>query len=129
MKELYEIGSSSDKTYVYAKAFRHPFTAELILWLARDIVRHGKKLGVLGCIIDVRGTESVSSVAEMYVFANEKAKIVGLPRHWRYALIIDYSDDSPNLIIETFMTKAGYMFQIFENELEAIDWLKGALSN
>ena len=129
MEELYEIGSSSDKTYVYAKAFRNPFTAELILLLAKDIVRHGKKLGVLGCIIDVRGIVNVASVAETYVFANEKAKVVGLPCHWRYALILDYSDDSPGLIIEAFMQKAGYMFQIFEDEREAIDWLKGALSN
>ena len=129
MEELYEIGSSSDKTYICVRVFRHPFTAELALRLTRDIVRHGKKLGVLGCLIDVRGTVNVLSIAEKYVFASEKAKVVGLPRHWRYAFIIDYGDDSPDLIIETFMQKAGYMFQIFEDEPEAIDWLKGALSN
>jgi hypothetical protein len=44
-------------------------------------------------------------------------------------LVIDYGDDSPDLIIETFMQKAGYTFQIFEDEQKAIDWLKGALYN
>ena len=129
MEELYEIGSSSDKTYICTRVFRHSFTEEHALRLAKDLVRHGKKLGVLGCLIDVRGTVSLLSVAEKYVFASEKAKVVGLPRHWRYAFIIDYGDESPDLIIETFMQKAGYMFQIFEGEHEAIDWLKGALSN
>jgi hypothetical protein len=129
MEKLYEIGSSSDKTYICARAFRHPFTAHVALWLARDIVRHGKKIDVLGCLIDVRGAASVLSVAEYYEFANEKANIVGLPHHWRYAFVIDYGDDSPDLIIETFMQIAGYMFQIFEDEQEAIDWLKSALSN
>ena len=59
MEKLYEIGSSPDETYVYARAFRHPYTAELARMLAEELVRFGEKLGVLGCLIDIRGTTSV----------------------------------------------------------------------
>ena len=125
MEKLYEIGSSPDETYVYARAFRHPYTAELARTLAGELVRFGEKLGVLGCLIDIRGTTSVSSVVEKYEFAYKNATGAGLPHHWRYAFLIDHGDDSPDFI-ETVMKNAGYVFQIFEDECEAIDWLKGA---
>ncbi|MFV1997635.1 MAG: hypothetical protein ACC641_06445 [Acidiferrobacterales bacterium] len=124
MEELYEIGSSPDETYVYARAFRHPYTAEIALTLAEELAHLGKKLGVLGCLIDIRGTTSVSSVVDKYKFAYEKATVADLPHHWRYAFLIDHGDDSPDFI-ETVMKNAGYILQIFEDESEAIDWLKG----
>jgi hypothetical protein len=125
MEELYEIGRSPDETYLYARAFRVPYTAELALTLAGELVRLGEKLDVLGCLIDIRGTTSVSSVVDKYEFAYEKAKIAGLPRHWRFAFLIDHGDDSPGFI-EIVMKNAGYMFQIFKDEREAVDWLKVA---
>jgi len=128
MEEQYEIGSSPDKTYVYARAFRSPYTIELAVKLAGEIVTLGEKLSVLGCLIDIRGTTSASSVSDKYMFAYEKTKVAGLPRHWRVAFLKDNSDDSPDFI-ETAMKNAGYMFQIFEDEREAIDWLKGAQSS
>ena len=127
MEKLYEIGSSPDETYVYARAFRHPYTAELARTLAEDLVRFGENLGVLGCLIDIRGTTSVSSVVEKYEFAYKNATGSGLPQHWRYAFLMDQGDDSPDFI-ETVMNNAGYVFQIFKNESEAIEWLKRAQS-
>ena len=127
MEKLYEIGSSPDETYVYARAFRHPYTAELARTLAEDLVRFGENLGVLGCLIDIRGTTSVSSVVEKYEFAHKNATGSGLPQHWRYAFLMDQGDDSPDFI-ETVMNNAGYVFQIFKNESEAIEWLKRAQS-
>jgi len=121
MEKPYEILSSPDKTYICARAFQHPYTAELAFRLAEDLTRHGAKHDVCGCLIDIRGTTSVSSVVDKYEFANKKAKIANLPRNWRYAFLIDNGDDSPDLI-ETFMKNAGYIFQIFEDECEAIDW-------
>ncbi len=123
MEKPYEIGSSSDQTYVYARAFRKPYTAEIALTLAEELVHIGEKSGALGCLIDIRGTTSVSSVVEKYEFAYEKATVAGLPRHWRYAFLIDHGDDSPDFI-ETVMKNAGYMLNVFEDEREAIDWLK-----
>ena len=125
MEKSYEIGISPDETYVYARAFRKPYTAELALTLAGELVHIGEELSVLGCLIDIRGTTSVSSVVDKYEFAYEKATVAGLPHHWRFSFLIDHGDDSPNFI-ETVMNNAGYMLKVFEDERKAIDWLKGA---
>ena len=125
MEEQYEIGSSSDGTYVYAQAFRVPYTMKLALTLADELVLLGEKLGVLGCLIDIRGVTSVSSVTDKYQFAYKKSKAAGLPRRWRFAFLKDHGDDSPEFI-ETVMINAGFMFRVFEDEREAIGWLKGA---
>jgi len=127
-EKLYEIGISPDETYIYARKFRHPYTVEIALTLAGELVHLGEKLSVLGCFIDIRGTTSVSSVFDKYQFAYEKTTAAGLPHHWRFAFLIDHGDDSPDFI-ETVMKNAGNMFQIFEDEREAIDWLKGAQSS
>ena len=125
MVKPYEIGSSPDGTYVYARAFRVPYTAQLALTLAGELVHLGKNSDVIGCLIDIRGTTSVSDVADKYYFAYEKTKVAGLPHHWRCAFLIDQGDDSPDFI-ETVMYNAGYLLKLFEHEREAIDWLKGA---
>ena len=123
MEEQYEIGSSPNGTYVYARAFRHPYTLSLAMTLAGEIIPLGEKLGVLGCLIDLRGTTSVSSASDKYMFAYEKAKDTGLPRHWRVAILKDHGDDSPDFIW-TAMENAGYIIQVFEDEREAIDWIE-----
>ena len=69
----------------------------------------------------------MSSVVEKYEFAYKNATGSGVPQHWRYAFLIDHGDDSPDFI-ETVMKNAGYVFQIFEDECEAIERLKGAQS-
>jgi len=125
MKRDYEIGISPDKTFVYAQAFRQPYTLELALAVARELNPLGKKFGVLGCLIDIRGTKSVTSNFEKYEFAQKQANHVGVPRHWRIALLKDADDDSPNFL-ETVMKNAGYSFKIFKDKLRAIEWLKEA---
>lgn len=124
MKNPFEIAISPDETYLHVRAFQVPYTSEIAQLLAREVVHFAKDLDVLGCLIDIRGTHSVSSVIDKYNFAYEKAKEVRLLRRWRYAFLIDHGDDSPGFI-DTVMQNAGYMFQIFEDEGEAIDWLKG----
>ena len=128
MEKPYEIGSSPDGTYVYARAFRVPYTAELALTLAGEVAHLGEKQDVIGCLIDIRGTTSVSRVAEKYEFAYEKTTVAGLLHHWRYAFLIAQGDDMPDFI-ETIMYNAGYMLKILEHEREAIDWLKGTQSS
>lgn len=125
MDEPYEIGSSTDGTYVYARAFRVPYTAELAVQLAVELVHLGNKLGTKECLIDIRGTTSVSGVHDKYSFAYERTTVAGLPHHWRYAFLKDHGDGSPDFI-ETVMHNAGYKLKIFENEPEALKWLKGA---
>lgn len=127
MEKPYQIGSSPDRTYIYARKFQQPYTAELAQTLMAKLVRLGENLGILGCLIDIRGTKSVSSVSDKYEFAYNKAPAASLPHLWRYAFLVDQGDDSPNFV-ETVMINAGYMFQIFDDELEAVKWLKAAQS-
>ena len=125
MEKLYETGISPDGTYLYARSFQLPYTAELAQMLAEELVPLGEKLDVLGCLIDIRGTTSVSSVVDKYEFAYKKTGVVGLPHHWKYAFLKDHGDTSLEFI-ELVMQNAFYKFQVFEEEREAIDWLKGA---
>lgn len=127
MKELYETGISPDGTYYYARAFRVPYTAEIAIAVAGELLHLGDKKGIFGCLIDIRGTTSVSSVLDKYKFAYEKTKFMNLPHRWRFAFLKDQVDDSPDFI-ETVMQNAGFLLKIFENEHDAIDWLKGAQS-
>lgn len=120
-------GISSDETYLWARAFQLPFTLEIAQKVSENLVRFGENLDVLGCLIDIRGTKSVSTILDKYKFAYEKAGHAMLPRHWKYAFLIDIGDDSPGFI-ETVMKNAGYLFQVFENESKAVDWLKGIQS-
>jgi len=128
MEKPYEIGVSPDETYIYARVLKQSYTAQLAFKIAEEMVAFGEILSILGCLIDIRGTESVSSVVEKYKFAHEKAPTIGLPRHWQIAFLTDDGDNSPDFI-ETVMENAGYMFQVFDNEHEALDWLRRSLSN
>jgi len=123
MKDQYEIGISADKTYLFARAFRVPYTAEVALKLANDLIALSENIDILGCLIDIRGTKSISSVLDKYKFAYEKTKDINLPLRLRYAFLKD-PDDTSTQFFETVMKNANYMLQIFENEAEAIDWLK-----
>ena len=69
----------------------------------------------------------MSSVVDKFEFAYKKSGTIGLPHRWRYAFLKDHGDDSLEFI-ELVMQNAGYMFQVFEYEREAVDWLKGAHS-
>ena len=124
MEKPFETGVSTDGTFFYARNFLTPFTADIAQTLATEFVLSGETLNVFGCLIDIRGTKSVSSVIEKYDFAYEKAKEIGLPRLWRYAFIKDQGDDSLEFI-ETVMHNSGYQFQTFEEESVAVDWLRG----
>ena len=125
MEKPYEIGLSQDKTYIYANKFRQPYTLELALKLARDLTRFGEGLEISGCLVDRRGTKNASSATDKYMFAHQKSKTIGIPRHWRYAFLVDQDDDSLGFV-ETVMKNAGYMFEVFIDEQEAINWLKSS---
>ncbi len=124
MERPFETGISSDRTHLYARKFQVPFTATFAQLLATEFTQLGEKLNVLGCLIDIRGTKSVSTVVEKYNFAYKKTTEIGLPRYWKYAFIKDQGDDSLEFI-EIVMHNAGYLFRTFEDESIAVDWLKG----
>lgn len=123
MDKSFEIGISADGAYLYAHKFQQPYTYEIAQEVMKNFIYQGRELEILGCLIDIRGIQSVSSAADKFFFAREKAAAAQLPQYWRYAFLVDQNDDSINFI-ETVMRNAGYMFQIFEDESLAIDWLK-----
>ncbi len=127
MEQQYETGSSPDGTYVYARAFRQPYTLELAEKVAWEINPLAEKLGARGCLLDMRGTTSASSATDKYEFAYKKADVLGVSRRWKIALLRDAGEDSWDFTA-TVMTNAGYNFQLFEDERKAVDWLRGARS-
>jgi hypothetical protein len=123
MEQQYEIGISSDGNYLYARDFRQPLTLKLVLTVALELKDLDSELGARACLLDIRGTTSVASITDKYDFAYKKTGNVGLPRRMRIALLKDPGDDSPDFMA-TVMSNAGYVFQIFIDEREAIDWMK-----
>ena len=49
MDEPYAIGSSTDGIYVWARGFRQPYTAEIALKVASQLVPLGERVGAQGC--------------------------------------------------------------------------------
>lgn len=123
MVKPYTTGISISQTHLYARSFQTPFTAELAQALAQEFLALSEDLTVSGCLIDIRGTKSVSSVVEKYNFAYKDTVKIGLPRHWKYAFLKDRDDKSLEFI-ELVMSNAGYLFRIYNDEREAIDWLE-----
>jgi hypothetical protein len=126
-KRPYETGRSSDGAYFYARKFHGPYTAETAQSLASEFAHYKDERNIKGCLVDIRGTSSVSSVMDKYDFAYKKTKEVSLPRHWKYAFIKD-PDDKSLEFIETVMRNAGYQFCVFEDEGDAVNWLSGEQS-
>jgi hypothetical protein len=126
MEKPFETGISQDGIYLHAWDFKVPYTAAVAQALAREFVQAGQGIKVAGCLIDIRGTQSVSSVAEKYKFAYQETEEIKIPRNWKLAFVQDKGDDSLKFI-ETVMLNAGYKFRTFEDENLAIDWLKGVL--
>ena len=123
MKKPYEIETSADGDYFYVHTFREAYTAEIAQMLAVDLVNSGTQEDVVGCLIDIRGAQTVSSITDKYQFAYERARSLGLPHQWRIAFLMEEGGE-PQRFIETVMRNAGYDFKVFHDESSAIDWLK-----
>jgi hypothetical protein len=123
MEQQYELGISPDGSYLYARVFREPLTLKLVLTVALELKDLDSERGARACLLDSRGTTSVTSVADKYDFAYKKMGDVGIPCTVRVALLKDAGDHSPDFM-ETVMRNAGHVFQIFVDEREAVDWMK-----
>jgi hypothetical protein len=123
MEKPFETGISPDGTYFHAWNFKVPYTAAIAQALATEFAQLGGVVNVIGCLIDIRGTTSVSSVTDKYKFAYQDTKEIKVPRHWKLAFIKDKGDDSLEFI-ETVMLNAGYVLRTFEDESIAVDWLR-----
>lgn len=124
MERRYEIGISADGRYVYARSFREPHTLELAATVARELMTLGDPRAFTGCLIDLRGTTSMASAPDLYEFAYEKSKVIGMQPRWKTAVLKDVGDDSTDFL-ETVMKNAGFNVQMFESEQAAKSWLTG----
>lgn len=122
MDRRYEVGIAPCGRYVYARGFREPLTLALALRVAQDMLALGDPARYSGCLLDLRGTTSATTVIEKYDFAYKEARIIGVPQFWKSAVLKDVGDPSPDFI-QTVMRNAGYTLQLFEDEAAAIAWL------
>lgn len=128
MERLYEIGTSDDGTYVFARRFRLPYSKEIADKVAGDLYPLGQHPGVLGYLVDIRGTTSATTPHDKYEYAYRKTTDIGVRRSQKMALLKDAGDHSADFM-EIVMKNAGYMFRIFEDEGLAIDWLRATKSS
>jgi hypothetical protein len=124
MSKDFEVGVSPDESHVYVRVMRSSITLELAKAFTRDLTQLGDTAGISRCLIDVRGAKSIAGVFDEYRYAYEEAGFAGLSGEWRIALLKDRADNSHDFL-KTVMGNAGWRYKYFENEREAIDWLKG----
>ena len=124
MEPPYEIGYSPDKSYVFVRAIRQPFTSQLAQTIARELIPLGAKMGINSYLLDLRGTQSGTSPVEKHKFAYKDADGLGVLRQMKTAILKDPDDHSPDFL-ETVMHNAGFNLQIFDNESQALNWLQG----
>lgn len=122
MRKKYELGVSADKSYVFVSNLRSKISLDLAMRFTTEFVALGKEAGVNRCLLDMRGTSSITGVAGKYQFAYEKANSTGLTREWRMALLKDPKNTTFDFL-ETVMRNTSRSLKIFEDEAEALAWL------
>ncbi len=125
MKKLYELGKSPDGSYIYVRSIKQGVTLDLAVRFTDECTTLGEQSDLNRCLIDMRGTTSISSVSGKYEFAYNKAREVGLSHKWKMALLKDDGDTSPDFL-QTVMDNAGWRFKLFVDNGLAEAWLKGA---
>lgn len=122
MRKKYEVGVSTDGSYIYVRHLRAKISLDLAMRFTADFVALGQEHGIRRCLLDMRGTSSITGVAGKYQFAYEKADTVGLTRDWRMAVLKDPKDTSFDFL-ETVMQNTSRSLKVFEDEAVAMEWL------
>lgn len=122
MRKKYEVGVSPDGTYVYVRNLRAKISLDLAMRFTSEFVALGNEHGIRLCLLDMRGTSSITGVAGKYQFAYEKADSAGLTRDWHMALLKD-PDNNTFDFLETVMRNTSRSLKIFSDEDKAMAWL------
>ncbi len=125
MRKDYETQLAPDESHVYVRVKCPKITLKLTEAITRDITQMGENIGLSRCLVDVRGSRSVTGVQGDYQYAYERAESAGLTRRWKMAVLKDVNDPSLDFL-QTVMGNSGLLFKLFVDEGRAMDWLKGA---
>ena len=118
----YKISLSEDGSYVHVRIFQ-PITAELERIFTEEAIKIARENSVLRYLGDVRGVSNVASPSDKYMLANKEIKQFGLDPASQVAVLVSPGDHTHDFI-ETVFRNTGVDFRLFENEGEALDWLK-----
>lgn len=122
MRSQYEMGISPDGSYIYVRNFRAKISLDLAIRFTTEFVALGNEHGIRLCLLDMRGTSSITGVAGKYQFAYEKADATGLTRDWHMALLKDPGNTTFDFL-ETVMRNTSRSLRIFSDEPKAMAWL------
>lgn len=96
-------------------------------FFTKEYARYGSQHNIKRALIDVRGSDCQTSIFEKYQYSHSIAPEQGLSKDWKLAMIKDATNSCVDFL-ETAMYCAGYNFQLFTNEEEALNWLEGTSS-
>lgn len=122
MRKKYEVGVSPDGSHVFVRNLRAKISLDLAMRFTADFVALGNEAGINRCLLDMRGTSSITGVAGKYQFAYEKADSTGLTHDWRMAVLKDPKNTTFDFL-EIVMRNTSRSLKIFEDEAEAMAWL------
>lgn len=125
MRKDYETRLAPDESHVYVRVKRPKITLKLAEAITRDVTQLGENIGLTRCLLDVRGSRSVTGVQGDYKYAYERAEVAGLTRRWKMAVLKDVNDQTLDFL-QTVMGNSGRSFKLFVEEAQAKEWLKGA---
>lgn len=123
MNKQYQVGISQNGKYVYVCAIKCPINLQLASAFTKDFVSLGERSGIYKCICDMRGTMSQTGVFGQYEFAYKVTSSIPLSRKWKIAILKDCGDKTVDFL-DVVMKNAGFNFEVFENEYDAVSWLE-----
>lgn len=118
----YSVEVHADGSFLVVRSFSRPVTLDIAVAFTQRFTALGEQHDIRHCLIDVRGTYDDSSILDKFNFAYTQASEAGLSPTWRVAVLRRPDDHSADFI-ETVMTNAGYVFKLFDDQIEALEWL------
>jgi hypothetical protein len=117
----YEISLSEDQSYICIRLDEN-ITGDLQKAFAAESIALAQEHGISNFFADLRGISNNSPVIDQYQLSYKDLDLLHLDKSSRIAALVSSGDSSHNFI-ETVMRNAGYNFQLFTDEQQAIDWL------
>jgi hypothetical protein len=122
----YTVSLSADGSYVHYCSQTSSRTGADMAERLRAATILGAGHQVTRIMFDARGagTAFQTPIAAQYEYAYHQARELGLTRMWRIAMLVPLGDRSYDFL-ETALINAGYVAQLFNDERQAVEWLKG----
>jgi hypothetical protein len=120
-----KISLSPDGSYIHYQSRSLARTAADMAEHSRAAIALGEAHQVRRIMFDSRDAIFRMPISAQYEYAYHQAGQLGLTRNWRIAMLVAPGDRSYDFL-ETALINAGYLAQLFNDESQAVEWLKGA---